>query len=218
MDFRIKKQLDREDFRMRRLRTRAYGLRLNRTPGEEKIYDYLVPEYEFQVPLLDYIVDFVNIERGIGVEIDGGYHLAQPRKDINRMWNLYQNCGLFTIRFPNEEIFRDVEGCVNRIREFEANPVQPKPWIETKESQRKKADRKIELKEIANRVSIFENQTIGKTRGEVYEFFNHIQPKDNLDLEVLVRIKDKLYYWPEDGYVAPGLQRVTAEKLKINPL
>jgi|SRR5579859_4982457 len=216
MDPRIKRELDREDFRMRRLRVRAYGLRLNRTPGEEKIYNYLIPEYEFQVPLLDYIVDFVNLEKGIGVEIDGGYHLAQPRKDINRMWKLFDHCGICTIRFANEEVFNDLEGCVSQIREFEANPTPPEPWIETEEEHQRKINRKVELKEITNRMSNFEKLTIGKTRKEVYELFDLMRPKDDLDLEVLARIKDKLYYWPEDGYVSPGLQRVTAGKLKIN--
>ena len=213
MNPRIKKELDREDFRMRRLRMRAYGLRLNRTAAEEKIYDYLIPEYEFQVPLLDYIIDFVNVERGIAVEIDGGYHLAQPRKDANRMWNLYNACGLSTIRFVNEEVLRDVEKTLARLREFETNPIPPTPWIESEEERQRKINRKAELKEIVRRSSIFDNQAMGKTRKEVYEIFDHMQPKDSLDLEVLIRIREKLYYWPEEGYVAPGLQRITARKL-----
>lgn len=213
---RIKRELDREDFRMRRLRARAYGLRLNRTAAEAKIYSYLIPEYEFQLPLLDYIVDFVNVERGIAVEIDGGYHLAQPRKDINRMWSLYSNCGLFTIRFVNEEVLGDVGKSLIRLREFEANPVTPIPWVESEGERQRKIDRKGELKEIARRFSVFENQAIGKTRKEAYALFGYMQPKDNLDLEVLTRIQERLYFWPEEGYVAPGLQRITARKLIVN--
>lgn len=209
---RIKLELDREDFRMRRLRGRAYGLRLNRTAAEAKIYPYLIPEYEFQLPLLDYIVDFVNVERGIALEIDGGFHLAQPRKDINRMWNLYSACGLRTIRFVNEEVLRDVEKSVARLREFEIKPIPPMPWIETEEERQRKVDRKDELKEIARRFSLFENLAIGKTRKEAYALFGYMQPQDELDLEVLTRIQERLYFWPEEGYVAPGLQRITARK------
>lgn len=213
---RIKQELDREDFRMRRLRSRAYGLRLNRTAAEAEIYNYLVPGYEFQFPLLDYIIDFVNVEREVAVEIDGGYHLAQPRKDANRMWTLYCTCGLSTIRFVNEEVLRDVEKSVARLREFEANPIPPTAWVESEEERQRKVDRKVELKEIARRFSAFENQAIGKTRKEAYTLFGYMQPKDNLDVEVLSRIQERLYFWPEEGYAAPGLQRITARKLIVN--
>lgn len=215
---RIKQELDRDDFRMRRLRVRAYGLRLNRTAAEDKIYNYLVPGYEFQLPILDYIVDFVHLDRGVAIEIDGGHHLTQAHKDANRTWNLYSACGLSTIRFVNEEILGDVEKSVARLREFEANPVLPVPWIESEEERLRKINRKTELKEIARRFSVFENQAIGRTRREVYALFDSMQPEDDLDREVLSRIQEKLYYWPEEGYVAPGLQRITARKLIVNSL
>lgn len=66
----------------------------------------------------DFIVDFVCIEKRLVIEVDGGYHseYEQIEKDEFRTERL-KDLGFHVIRFKNEEVFEDISGVLNIIKE-----------------------------------------------------------------------------------------------------
>ena len=65
----------------------------------------------------DYIVDFVCIEKGLVIEVDGGYHseYEQIEKDEFRTERL-RDLGFSVIRFTNEEVLEDISTVLRRIK------------------------------------------------------------------------------------------------------
>jgi len=70
-----------------------------------------------QHPVLDFIPDFVCIEKGLIVEVDGGYHTEQPqmREDEIRTKRL-SAMGYKVIRFTNEEVLNDTDSVIDKIK------------------------------------------------------------------------------------------------------
>ena len=64
-----------------------------------------------------YIVDFVSRDRGLVVEVDGGYHAerTQQENDAQRTADL-EEMGFHVIRFTNEEVLFDLERVLEDIR------------------------------------------------------------------------------------------------------
>jgi very-short-patch-repair endonuclease len=93
------------------------------TEAESLIWQYirnngLGVKFNRQYVIYDYIVDFVCLEKKLVVEVDGGYHseYEQMQKDEHRTEEL-EAMGFNVIRFANEEIFANIEGVLNKIRE-----------------------------------------------------------------------------------------------------
>ena len=65
----------------------------------------------------DYIVDFVCIEKGLVIEVDGGYHseYEQIEKDEFRTERL-RDLGFHVIRFKNEDIARNLPEVLETIK------------------------------------------------------------------------------------------------------
>ena len=62
-----------------------------------------------------YIVDFVNFEKGIIIELDGGQHATDTERDTEReAW--LKGEGFKIIRFWNNEVFQNLDGVLETIR------------------------------------------------------------------------------------------------------
>ena len=62
-----------------------------------------------------YIVDFVNFEKGIIIELDGGQHATDRESDTEReAW--LRGEGFQIIRFWNNDVFQNLEGVLEAIR------------------------------------------------------------------------------------------------------
>ena len=73
--------------------------------------------YKFrrQQPIGHYIVDFVNFEKGIIIELDGGQHATDRESDTEReAW--LRGEGFQIIRFWNNDVFQNLEGVLEVIR------------------------------------------------------------------------------------------------------
>lgn len=110
------------------------GFKVADTPGTEREGPRLIEEYELlslRRGKRNYRADLALIHPArnlkIDIELDGGYHYTskQRKKDNNRNRE-FLNRGWIVMRFDNEEIERDVQGCVRRIeavlRELEQVP------------------------------------------------------------------------------------------------
>jgi very-short-patch-repair endonuclease len=100
----------------------ARKLRKNATRAENLLWQKLrnrqLEGYKFrrQQPVGPYIVDFVNFEKKIVIEIDGGQHAILKEKDKKRdAW--LDDGGFEVIRFWNNEVFENIDGILEAIRD-----------------------------------------------------------------------------------------------------
>lgn len=88
--------------------------RCNMTLTETMVWEYLrrLPStfrFRRQHIILDYIVDFVCLDKKLIVEIDGAYHseLVQEEQDVYRTERL-SKLGFDVVRFTNEHVITDM--------------------------------------------------------------------------------------------------------------
>jgi very-short-patch-repair endonuclease len=109
----------------------ARTLRRRSTNAEKLLWHNLQGKqlecYKFrrQQPIGPYIVDFVNFEKRIVIELDGGQHAIEKENDIKRDTWLNSE-GFEVLRFWNNEIFENLEGVLDVIRKKLLSP-SPNP-------------------------------------------------------------------------------------------
>lgn len=69
----------------------------------------------------DFIVDFFCVDKGLSIELDGGYHFTQEQQeeDARRTYKL-QQLGVTELRFTNEELLHNPDQVVSKIKETAA--------------------------------------------------------------------------------------------------
>lgn len=73
-------------------------------------------KFRRQEPVDNYITDFVCYEKWIVVEVDGGQHVLEKEKDIERdEW--FKAPGFNVLRFWNNEVLENIDGVLDVIRE-----------------------------------------------------------------------------------------------------
>ena len=102
----------------------ARSLRFRQTDAERIIWNILrnsqVDGMKFlrQHPIGDYIVDFVNLERKLIVEIDGGQHnKVKSKEKDNKRTSWLESEGYHVVRFWNNEILTNQEGVFSLIQD-----------------------------------------------------------------------------------------------------
>ncbi|MDH7914363.1 DUF559 domain-containing protein [Winogradskyella sp. SYSU M77433] len=66
----------------------------------------------------EFIVDFVNLEKNLVIEVDGGYHNTQEQQEVDEIRTLILNeLGFKVIRFSNEQIIGDIDSVLNTIEQ-----------------------------------------------------------------------------------------------------
>jgi very-short-patch-repair endonuclease len=102
-------------------------LRKNMTDAEKHLWKYLrnrqLEGYKFrrQQVIEDYIVDFVNFEKKLIIELDGGQHNIYKNRDIIRDRRL-KELGYKVIRFWDNDVLTNIEGVLEKIREEILHP------------------------------------------------------------------------------------------------
>ena len=100
-------------------RGRARAMRADATRAEDMLWDALRDrrlegaKFRRQVPLQNYILDFVCFERRLIVEVDGWQH-AESRSDAVRD-AFFRSQGFRVLRFWNEEVEENINGVCLRI-------------------------------------------------------------------------------------------------------
>lgn len=103
------------------LTDKARKLRKRSTEAEKRLWLKLsrrqLEGYKFrrQQPIGKYIVDFVNYEKKIIIELDGGQHAIEKMKDRKRD-NWLEQKGFRVLRFWDNQVFENVEGVLEAVR------------------------------------------------------------------------------------------------------
>ena len=96
-------------------------LRRDSTAAEKLLWSRLKAKqldglkFRRQQPVGSFIVDFVCLERGVVVELDGGQHAENAPRDAERDGILTGN-GFRVLRFWNNDVLQKIDGVVNTIR------------------------------------------------------------------------------------------------------
>lgn len=71
-------------------------------------------KFKRQVPIGNYVVDFVALDLKFVIEVDGGQHDARAALDAKRT-RILQQWGYHVIRFWNNDVLSNVEGVLEVI-------------------------------------------------------------------------------------------------------
>jgi len=101
------------------MRQRAKNLRKQSTDTEIHLWYYLRANrlgYKFkrQVPIGNYIVDFVCLEKRLIIELDGGQHSDNQKYDMDRTAWLDER-GFEVLRFWNHDVLQQTESVIEII-------------------------------------------------------------------------------------------------------
>jgi very-short-patch-repair endonuclease len=96
-------------------------LRVRQTDAENILWKFLrnrqIEGWKFrrQVPIGNYIVDFVCFESSLIIEVDGGQHMMRRREDETRSWWLHSQ-GFKVLRFWNNDVLTHTKAVLEDIR------------------------------------------------------------------------------------------------------
>ena len=103
----------------------ARKLRKNSTIQERRLWNILKNRqfnnlrFKRQVPIGNYVVDFLCPELKLIIEVDGGQHNEPYNIDYdNRRTEYLENKGYTVIRFWNNEIYNNINGVLEQISKF----------------------------------------------------------------------------------------------------
>jgi len=100
---------------------KARQLRSKMTPQETQLWEKLKGKqicnvrFRRQHPICNYIVDFYCHAAKLVIELDGKIHLARKEGDRERTKEI-NDLGLLVIRFRNEEVKKDIDNVVVKIK------------------------------------------------------------------------------------------------------
>jgi very-short-patch-repair endonuclease len=89
-------------------------------------------KFRRQHPYGNFILDFVCLERRVAVELDGSQHASASERDATRTMALEVD-GFIVLRFWNNEVFENIEGVLESVRqclEGRETPSPPNPPLE----------------------------------------------------------------------------------------
>lgn len=105
------------------LKENAQANRKNPTEAESVLWDVLKGNniglhFRRQHIILDYIVDFICIEKGLVIELDGGYHNDPEQAEYDKQRTAHlEKLGYTELRFTNEELLTNPDVVIAQIKE-----------------------------------------------------------------------------------------------------
>ena len=104
----------------------ARRLRKHSTDTEQHLWRHLrdrqIEGFKFrrQQAVGRYVVDFVNFEKRVVIELDGGQHALDPGDKIRDEWLRAE--GYKVLRFWDNQVFSNLEGVLETIRDALLTP------------------------------------------------------------------------------------------------
>ena len=113
---------------------RAKELRVKQSDAERRLWSKLRnkqtgDKFRRQEPIGDYIVDFVCIENGLIIELDGSQHCQDEAKgyDLSRDGYL-ESLGFRVLRFWNDDVMHDLEATCATIMAYARDMSLRQDW------------------------------------------------------------------------------------------
>ena len=113
-------------------RSRAKELRQRMTRAETLLWRYIKAHrigglgFRRQVPLGNYVADFVCHSARLIIEIDGESHDFESRERADHKRDAWlESQGYTVLRFTNDQVFRELEGIVHVILEAARKRIAP---------------------------------------------------------------------------------------------
>jgi very-short-patch-repair endonuclease len=107
--------------------------RNNLTPAEARLWQHLQHgqlegrKFRRQHSIGDYILDFYSPWEKLGIELDGRAHFTDNGFEADEKRTAYLNSlNIKIIRFENKEVFGQLEGVLEEIRQSFTTPTPPK--------------------------------------------------------------------------------------------
>jgi very-short-patch-repair endonuclease len=107
-----------------RQRNRSKQLRQAMTPAETLLWRYVKADridglgFRRQVPIRNYIADFICMSAKIVIELDGESHDFEERQNADQTRDaFFVSEGFHVLRFTNEQVMSNLEGVVEAIRQ-----------------------------------------------------------------------------------------------------
>ena len=100
----------------------ARSLRKNATKAEALLWRKIRSrnlegvKFRRQQPIDNYIVDFISFDIRIIIELDGGQHADQKKRDQKRDKRLTEN-GFTVLRFWNNDVLENIDAVLETIRQ-----------------------------------------------------------------------------------------------------
>ena len=117
-----------------RQRSRAKQLRQTMTRAETLLWRYLKADridglgFRRQVPIRNYIADFICMSAKIVIELDGESHDFEERQNADQNRDaFFVSEGFQILRFTNEQVMSNLEGVVETIRQTAADRLRGLP-------------------------------------------------------------------------------------------
>ena len=83
-------------------------------------------KFRRQHPFLDFVLDFVCLDRKLAVELDGGQHSGASGYDARRTARL-EAAGFVVLRFWNNEVLENIDGVLEVILRALQDRMKPSP-------------------------------------------------------------------------------------------
>lgn len=105
---------------MVRLTPLARKLRTDQTEAEKMLWSkirnrrFMGLKFKRQVTIENFIVDFVCLERGLIIELDGGQHAEQISEDRERS-DVLESKGFLVKRYWNNDVLTNMEGVLRDL-------------------------------------------------------------------------------------------------------
>jgi len=102
---------------------KAKELRLNPTEAEARLWVHisrsqLGVRFKAQHPIAEFIADFYCHQHKLVIEVDGEIHNIDEQRKYDLMrTSIFNEYGIQEIRFTNEEIEKDIDAVIERIKE-----------------------------------------------------------------------------------------------------
>jgi len=101
---------------------RAQEHKENPTSSEQKLLSALsrhLPEleFQFQVVMVPFIVDFVSLTKKVIIEVDGKSHIGNLDSDLTRQRDLERD-GYSFLRFSHDEVIMSIDRVIAHVRQF----------------------------------------------------------------------------------------------------
>jgi very-short-patch-repair endonuclease len=114
----------------------ARKLRHNLTPSEDMLWQRLRGKalevrIRRQAIIRGWIADFYCPSKGLIIEVDGSIHRSQKALDEYRDKQIFQDLGMRTLRFTNDEVMKNMDDVLRRIRTaLDESDYRPKYIVE----------------------------------------------------------------------------------------